>query len=277
MPTILVARDAAESVLQGAQANATAHVVLTGELVNDTSTRSIWAVFPGTIYPNESIIINTHTDGVNAVEENGYIALLAKAKDLQANPPQRTTIVLFVTGHMHIPAFAPPAGAKATTRWLADNPDLWAGGPGQMKAVAGSCVEHMGAVFFQEDLAADTYYPIPDQQAEEWLYAGTTQLVSLVEQQWRGATLNLPPIINPNTNASQSGEGSPFVNNKIPNVSLVTSPPYLLAEFPEDFDERQLIDLAAMARQIDSFMRIWAAFDTMAVESFGVVPPTWGF
>ncbi|KAK5257764.1 hypothetical protein LTR40_009239, partial [Exophiala xenobiotica] len=58
----------------------------------------------------------------------------------------------------------------------------------------------------------------------------------------------------------------------IPNMALITTPLYLLAEWPQDFDESQLVDVSAMKRQIDSFMRIWKAMDTMPAKSFGTVP-----
>jgi hypothetical protein len=66
----------------------------------------------------------------------------------------------------------------------------------------------------------------------------------------------------------------PFFLKQIPEVSLVTSPTYLLAIFPEDFDERILIDVHAMKRQVDSFLRLWKIWDALPVAGFGVVPPS---
>jgi hypothetical protein len=71
----------------------------------------------------------------------------------------------------------------------------------------------------------------------------------------------------------QSGEGEPFTLQKIPNMSLITTPLYLLAEWPQDFDERQLIDVRAVKRQVDSFLAIWRAMDTLPATAFGEVPP----
>lgn len=59
----------------------------------------------------------------------------------------------------------------------------------------------------------------------------------------------------------------------IPNMALVTSPLYLLAEFPPDFDERQLVDIDALKRQVDSFKGLWRDMDALPVEAFGTVRP----
>jgi hypothetical protein len=204
VPAVFVAGSAVNAVLEGAANNSTATVVLNGALIPDTTTRSIWVVVEGSTYANESIILSTHTDGVNALEENGHIALLAKARHLIANPPERTTILLFVTGHMHIPAFT--ATGRATTRWLADNPAYWIGGPGQMKAVAASCVEHLGAVHFDEDLTANTYRPTSEQEPE-WLFAATEELNAMLLSEWVGSIPGLTRVNNPNPTGTQSGEG----------------------------------------------------------------------
>lgn len=269
VPAVYVAGDAAESVTKATNAKQNAHLTLAGDLVPETPTRTVWIVVEGTKYPNESVIINTHTDGVNAVEENGHIALLAKAKDLASNPPERTTVLLFVTGHMRQPAFSK---GKATTRWLQDNPHYWKGGAGQMKAVASVCVEHLGAVDFVEDLSTGRYWTTGN-QTDELLYANTPEMVNVTEKFWDGAYPGKIRVNNPIPKGVQSGEGEPLTIVKVPNLSLITTPLYLLAEMPDDFDERTLINVSAMGRQIDSFMKIWDALDTMPTKSFGIVPP----
>ncbi|KAK6379370.1 uncharacterized protein PV06_02337 [Exophiala oligosperma] len=268
-PTVFVAADAAKTVLDATKAKKQAHLTLSGELIPKHPTRTIWTVVEGTKYPNESVIINTHTDGVNAVEENGHIALLTKAKDLVANPPERTTVLVFITGHMHQPAFS--TKGRATTRWMDDNPKYWKGGEGQMKAIASTCVEHLGAIDWVEDLATGKYYTTGNQTAE-LLYANTPEVLNITKQNWHGAYPNFLRVNDPIPKGVQTGEGEPLTDERIPNMSIITTPLYLLAEWPEDFDERQLVDIAAMSRQIDSFMRIWKVMDTMPADSFGVVP-----
>ena len=62
---------------------------------------------------------------------------------------------------------------------------------------------------------------------------------------------------------AQSGEGQPFLVAKIPEVSLVTSPPWLLKVYEEGYDERTLINTQALARQVLSFERLWTKVDGM--------------
>ena len=252
-PAVYVAREAARSVMEGAKMGANATLTLAGELV-ERSTRTIWTMVEGE--KNETVIINTHTDGVNVVEENGHIALLAKARSLATSPPKRTTVLVFVTGHIHTAAFSNTS--RVTSRWLADHPDI-AG-----NAVFGCCVEHMGAMNWTEDLSRDLYYPTGKQE-DEYLFAATQELAVLVQKMWIGAVPNVTRVINPMVGVTQPGEGQPFLAAGIPEISLVTSPSWLLKEWQEDFDERQLMDVGAMKRQINSFMRIWEIVDVLRI------------
>ncbi|OQV07001.1 hypothetical protein CLAIMM_11495 [Cladophialophora immunda] len=269
MPTVFVAGDAGQTVLQAAKDGAAATLTLTGQLIPNTQTRTIWTLVEGTKFKNESVIINTHTDGINAVEENGHITLLKKAQDLVVNPPERTTILLFITGHMHQPAFSPVG--RATTRWLDDNPQFWRGDKGGLKAVASSCVEHLGAIDWVEDLATGRYYS-QGNQTNELLYANTVEVKNITQRLWNGAVPGFVRINDPIPKGVQSGEGEPFTVVKIPNMSMITSPLYLLAAWPDDFDESELVDLNAMKRQTESFLKIFDVMDKQPVASFGVVP-----
>jgi len=268
-PTVYVTGDSGKAVIAAAEAKDQAQLILTGELMPDHLTRTVWTVVEGTKYKNESIILNTHTDGTNAVEENGHIALLAKAKDLLTNPPKRTTVIVFVTGHMHQPSFS--TTGRATSRWLKDNPHYWRGEEGGMTAVASTCVEHLGAVEWVEDLSTNSYHSSGN-QSDEWIYANTPELVTLMEENWNGAYPGFLRVNNPIPKGTQAGEGEPLTDEHIPNIALITVPLYLTTEFPSDFDERQLVDVYAMKRQIDSFLSIWAKMDTMQAGSFGIVP-----
>lgn len=244
--------------------------------VPKTIARTLWTVIEGTDLKNESMIINTHTDGTNVIEENGYIALLAYAKELVANPPRRTTILLFVGQHMHFEAFA-QAPQRATSRWLNQHPEYWAGEGqanafqygGQLKGVAGSCVEHLGAIHWDQSLEDDTWFATNEVEPELF-YASTAQLNNLLRDHWVGADPNVTRVSNPvDSVIPQAGEGYPFFLVDIPNFSLVTNPSYLLKIWPKGFDEGRLVDLRAMQRQVQSFIRVWKIMDGMMAEEFG--------
>jgi hypothetical protein len=282
VPTVFVQGDyggmqeLADAVGQGVDVT----VTLEATMEPKTISRTVWTVIEGTDLKNESMIINTHTDGTNVIEEDGYIALIAYAKELIANPPRRTTILLFVGQHMHYEAFAPPfsnAAQRATSRWLNQHPELWAGEGqtnayqygGQLKGVAGCCVEHMGAIHWDQNLDDNTWFAT-DRVEPELLYASTPQLNSMLQDLWIGANPNITRVSNPvDSLIPQAGEGYPFFLVDMPNFSLVTNPSYLLKIWSQDFDERQLVDLRAMQRQVDSFTRMWRAMDAMSAEEFG--------
>ncbi|KAF7376705.1 hypothetical protein MSAN_00087500 [Mycena sanguinolenta] len=251
-------------LLDAARSGTDASIDLPGKRVPNTRSRTLYAIVNGTDHTlrNETVIINTHTDGVNAVEENGHIALLNYARRLKANPPRRTTILLFVTGHMHYGELV-AAPARATDLWLRAHPELW---NGTQRAVFGSCVEHMGAVQFAEDFAKGTYEPTGGVEPE-WLFAATAPLAALVQRLWSGAEPNVTRVLNPNTGEiAQSGEGLPLLKAGIPEVSLVTSPAWLLKFYDRGFDERTLVDTKALVRQVASFERLWNAVDGLSAE-----------
>lgn len=272
VPAVYTAGATTAQVLDAARRGDEARITLTGELIPDTPTKVFWTVMPGTepSLGNESVILATHTDGTNVVQENGYITLLAMARKLAVQPPRRTHVLVFLTGHLHTPAVT--RTGRVLWRWLGDNPGLWRGDEGQMSAVFGSCVEHLGAMAWRENLTADTYFPtgVPD---DEMLFAATPELAGLVRDQWRGATGESGlRISNPiESELEQPGEGLPLLWENIPEVSLVTSPEWTLKIWPEGVDERTLIDVEVAKRQIESFLRVWNAVDEMEKGSFGDV------
>jgi hypothetical protein len=245
-------------------------IISTGQLKQNVPTRTIYTIVEGTDLKNESVIISTHTDGTNAVEENGHIGLLAKARDLMSSKPRRTTILVFLTGHLHTPSFTDTG--RVMERWFQNHPELWAGNTSSaMKAVFGSCVEHLGALHWDENLQNDSYYPT-GRVENELLYAATEELASLLENVWQGAEPDVLRVVNPITSpGEQSGEGLPFLWNDIPEISLVTAPNWLLKIWPEGFDERKLIDSQALRRQVESFLKVWRAVDSLPVAELGIV------
>nr|GAT59742.1 predicted protein [Mycena chlorophos] len=212
-------------LLEAASKDASVTLTLPERRIANTKTRTLYVIVNG-IDPalkKETVLITTHTDGGNALEENGHIALLSYARQLKAGPPRRTTILVFVSGHMHYGEFAAPPG-RASTVWLNAHPELWNGTDGR-KAVFGSCVEHMGGIQLSHDLSKNTYEP-NGLVEPEWLFASTAKLANLTQGLWKGVEVNVTRILDPLTGTiPQSGEGLPLLAADIPEVSLVTSPP----------------------------------------------------
>src|SRR5262249_26370601 len=131
LPAIWVAGEDGDRVMAAARAGRTAHLTLDATITPNATMEALWAVSPG-IENGETILVVTHSDGTNVVEENGHIALLELARDVMAQPPQRTIVFVFTAGHLRIPAVT--GHGQATSRWLIDHPDWWAGGPGHRRA-----------------------------------------------------------------------------------------------------------------------------------------------
>jgi hypothetical protein len=179
-------------------------------------------------------------------------------------------VLVFLTGHLHASGFT--GTGRVFERWFQDHPELWAGNTSTaLKAVFGSCVEHLGAKHWREDPVNNVYYPNGDLEPE-WLFAATSQLAALLGKLWNGAQPGLLRAINPNKSLiEQSGEGLPLLWNNIPEISLCTGPDWLLKIWPDDFDERQLADVPAVKRQTESFLKIWQTIDGWSAEEFGTV------
>ncbi|WKG00789.1 hypothetical protein QU592_15795 [Mycolicibacterium sp. HK-90] len=265
IPAIFVSGKAGEAVLAGARDGQQACVVLDYELIPEATTRTIWTTVEGSSRPDETVLIVTHTDGVNAVEENGHIATVAMARAAALDPPERTAVFVFTSGHMRIPAVT--SKGQATTRFLSDHPEVWAGGVGQRRAVAGLAVEHLGAREFVDEPEANELRAT-GRIEPELLYATTPELAHLARQEWRSDNGALPRISKPSP-LIHFGEGEPLLHAGIPAISLVTAPQYLLAEKVDNVAD--LVDNATLHRQVDNFARLYRQMSSTRIVDFGQV------
>jgi hypothetical protein len=101
IPALYVGREIGARLRALAARGAKATVVLEADIVPDTPTDTLIAFLPGTSR-DEIIILNTHTDGPNATEENGAIGIVALAKYFSRLPlhdRRRTIVCPLTTGH----------------------------------------------------------------------------------------------------------------------------------------------------------------------------------
>ncbi|HWW83412.1 MAG TPA: hypothetical protein VNZ26_07410, partial [Vicinamibacterales bacterium] len=101
VPGLYVGRDAGTRLKTLAGTGAKATVILEATTFPNTPTNSLIATLPGAS-SDEIIIVNTHTDGPNATEENGAIGILALAKYFSKIPRadrRRTLVFPLTTGH----------------------------------------------------------------------------------------------------------------------------------------------------------------------------------
>ncbi|EJP67350.1 uncharacterized protein BBA_03924 [Beauveria bassiana ARSEF 2860] len=263
IPVVFTAGNASRRVIEASEQGKTATIALPSAGLEDTSSRTIWAVSEGEKC-DETILVVTHTDGINVVEENGHIGVLQLAQDVLAAKPHRTHVFVFVSGHMRIPSVT--EHGQATTKWLQDHPEWWRGEHGERKAIAGLVIEHLGAMEYIDD-PAEGVLKRTGRPMREILYANTQELATLLSNEWNGMELGQPSISQPSA-FIQFGEGEPLSQLSIPNVALVTAPMYLLAAW--EGDENELVDLAGMTRQINSFRKLRELAEKMDAEAFGI-------
>jgi hypothetical protein len=208
------------------------------------------------------VIVNTHTDGVNACEENGGIGLLALAEYFSHRPAEsrgRNLCFAFITGHFQLPQFG--VEGQASGRWLRDHRELWDGAAGHARAVAALTAEHLGAMEWADtkDLSAFVPTGLPER---ELFYTGNPAMHRLLLASLEDAGNCFPArrrVLSLRPKGSlYFGEGEPFYKKGIPTISLVPSPLYLCAAAPGGCIEKlsaellyaQALSFAAMAERL---------------------------
>ena len=216
IPGLYIGRDAGAKLKALCESGAKATVVLEAEITPDSPTDSLVATLPGT-KTDEVIIVNTHTDGTNATEENGGIAILALAKYFSKMPRadrQRTLVFPLTTGHFAMPWVPSIRG------FIEKHPDVI------KKAVAALTVEHLGCLEWMDD-AAFNYKSTGE---NEWSVAitetkGVAEILGVALQ---GSGDRRTGVVNP-VHGGWLGEGSALAHAGIPTIGYIPQPNYLLA------------------------------------------------
>lgn len=218
-----------------------ARVVLEADLDPLAKSPSLHAFVPGA--SNELVIVTTHTDGPNVVEENGPLAMLAMARRLLQAPAssrRRSVLFLFPSGH-----FIGPAD-RSTEHFLEANPTI------RERAVAGLAVEHLGCMEWQDNAGGD-YRPTghPEMSLIFAHGPGMSDTAWAAVQQShdrRGA------IVRPTNLAYFFGEGRALARAGIPTIGFLPAPSYLLSTGSLGHIEK--IDRVLFASQVALCARI---------------------
>ncbi|HEX6521863.1 MAG TPA: hypothetical protein VF070_17935 [Streptosporangiaceae bacterium] len=259
-----------------ASGQASATLVLTADITAGAATETVWGWLKGSGNSGQNIIINTHTDGPNATEENGGLGLLALARYL-AGLPARNHDMYFalVTGHFQLPQFTrtipnpknAEVGNDAISVWMLDHPGIY------QAATLGVTVEHLGATMWTNaggQYAAaggfdwgSTYTmqhnPLNAANAEQDSYLSAVAAVNA--SGWPDYPV---ATIRPGAIPLYLGEGAPLYAAGLGTVSLCPLPTYLLqagdAQHPDLLDLDKL-DKNLMYGQILTFARAIQALD----------------
>lgn len=264
LPMLWVNETNGKAVIEAAKAHKKAKFILEANIEENAYTESFYCILKGK-HPTENVIVNTHTDGTNCVEENGPIALLELMKSMVGQTLERTHIFVFTTGHFRLPTFKDirTGSFQSASRWMAMHRDLWDGKKGHSKCVANLTIEHLGSMEWRD---IDGEYKATGKPEVEIVYTGNEFMdklyIDTVKDRKTVRTMTLR-----GHNALHFGEGQNFFTMGIPEISLVPAPYYLCVASESHEMEKFSIDL--MTEQTETFAKLIEKIENLPSASLG--------
>ncbi|OHV28520.1 hypothetical protein BBK14_17960 [Parafrankia soli] len=172
-----------------------------------------------------TVLVATHTDGQNALEENGGPALLALAEYFSRFPAatrRRDLLFMFSPSHMT----AETATVKPD-EWLREHPDITAG------IDMALAVEHLGAMAWDDDGGTGPYRATGRTEPVAVAVGNSETLRRLATDEVRHSDLARTGIQKPFQDGLY-GEGTFAYRLGIPTIAMITGPAYLLQVTPGD-------------------------------------------
>ncbi|GMV46705.1 MAG: hypothetical protein AMXMBFR66_21030 [Pseudomonadota bacterium] len=242
LPALFVGREEGDLLRERARAGARAKLTLDAAW-RDATVRAVTAFLPGA--SEELIILDTHTDGLNFVQENGGVALVQLARHF-ASLPQGSCLrrgLVFAGWPGHLAGDLPEARG-----WIDAHPDLMA------RAAAALTIEHLGASEWEE-IPGRGYSP-----------TGRSEFMNMAVTRGRFMDLVIEGIRSHDLrwHGVQPGPGvtvgAAFHQAGIPHMGCIAGPSYLLGTAADGhvgkldaaLAERQIAMLAGLVRAVDA-------------------------
>ncbi|MCU1363974.1 MAG: hypothetical protein JWM55_1802 [Acidimicrobiaceae bacterium] len=250
LPAVWVAPSGRDELLAAAAAGGEATLKLCADVTEAAPVNSVVATLPG--MTEEAIVLVTHTDGVNALQENGGSVLLAIAESLARLPLEsrrRTVVFACVTGHMCREVFE----VDGTTPTLAESDGLLVQRPALAEAaVVALGVEHVGCTEW-----------VP--QGGEMVPSGRNGWAHCLTKSETLAEVMLKALEGTDSDPVLVAQGPiwgmvyPFSEEGIPNVSYGALPSYLMATGPDSYLGR--ISKVRLSAETTALLRAVRALD----------------
>jgi PA domain len=253
LPALWVGKDNGAFLKAGAATGAEATLTLDQPTFPGTPTDNLWAVLPGET--DDVIIVNTHSDGCNATEENGMIGVVALARYFARRRNRKTLVFLMTTGHFG------HGLVPGTENWIEEHPDLIE------RAAACVTIEHLGTTEWRDDPATGRYRPTGKNEFG-WAYTPQAPTGSVFLESVGGTAAQRAMAIRPL--ALYFGEGNRFAPHGIPTISYITCPSYLFTSPPGG--EHSKLDPDKFYGEIVTFARCVQALDAMSPASIEAFP-----
>ncbi|KAB2348593.1 hypothetical protein F8566_15900 [Actinomadura rudentiformis] len=194
-----------------------------------------------------AIMVGTHTDGQNAIEENGVPAILALAgyfaRVARAERP-RDIIFVFSPNHMNSHQDTPDLSA-----WLKRNGEI------RSRIAASLVPEHLGALGWAEDPATGAYGPTGRSEPAVIGTGNSAALTALAIDQVKRDGLERTAVLKPFNNGLY-GEATYPYRLGIPTATLISGPAYLVQVARDGHLDK--IDPGLMHRQTVFLSRLLA-------------------
>jgi hypothetical protein len=270
LPAVYLGADESARVRAALAADADASATITLRARrHPATTRTLLATLPGR--GTQRLVVESHTDGMNAVWDNGPVSMVAMARYLARLPRRcraRTVQFAFVTGHLYqhlTGGRVRDGGAEQIARRL--DRDYDRGG------VAGVVVlEHLGAREWERRPRADGPGQVLRRSGRSELVLIAVSRSKALRREVRrtvvrhdlrrhalidGADFPPPGTVPPR--CSFGGEGGPYNKHLIPTVALIAAPATL---FDPAFG-LEGVDFTLMRRQTIAFTELVRRLDRM--------------
>jgi hypothetical protein len=252
LPCVWVGKASAAKLHAAAGTGAKASVILQADRAENVPVDTLYAVLPGQS-SEQALIVESHSDGMNFLEENGSIALLGMAKYFASLPKaaRKRDIVFVIANHF---ARADLIGAPG---WVQRHPEII------RRTVAWVTVEHLGCREWYDN-AAGQYAP---SGRDEMSYAITdfkvvaaAMLDGAKGPGGKGLGDRLAAIRGPRV----PGEGAAFYRTGLPGIGYFPAPNYLLAFAGNGHIDK--FSKTFMHAQVEGLTRAIQKLDGMSVE-----------
>jgi len=255
IPGLYVGRETGVKLKSLAGGGSKATVVLEADIHADTPTDTLIATLPGT-NSDEVILVNTHTDGPNATEDNGGLGILALAKyfaKLPKSERKRTLVFPLTTGHFAGPWVPSMRGI------IQKYPDLI------KKTVAALTIEHLGCKEWADD-ASLHYQPTGENECAVAITEHASTGHILVDA-LKGSGDQKTAVVNP-VHGGWLGEGGSLARAGVPTIGYIPQPNYLLAGPADGCIEK--LSAERMHAEIEVFAKVIHKMDTMTATELKV-------
>lgn len=252
LPAVFVDRETGAALKAAAASRPTATLKLEADW-KDTYVPQITGILPGE--SDEVLVVNSHTDGQNAFEENGAVALVHLARHFASlrgkAKPKRTLVFVAWPGHMANVSNRPDDRNTLPEQfgWITAHRDLFD------RTVAAVTIEHLGARRWSDD-PVKGYHDTGDSDFYAiWTTLGAMQ--DLCKGALRKSDLQRHALLRP---PIQVTPGVGWHHRGIPHVAGISCPKYLV-RVSENGDMDKL-DANLAARQTGFYADVLKRLDS---------------